>query len=60
MCKALEGLRAEGVAEGLEQGEQKSRLTTLRNMLKHEFSEELIMDVLECSAEELEKLKKQL
>ena len=64
MCKGLEGLRAEGVAEGLErgleQGEQRSRLTILRNMLKREFSDELIMEVLECSEEELETLKKQL
>ncbi|MCQ2522160.1 MAG: Rpn family recombination-promoting nuclease/putative transposase [Lachnospiraceae bacterium] len=60
MCKGLEGLRAEGVAEGLERGKQESRLTTLRNMLKREFSDELVMDVLECSAEELEELKKQL
>lgn len=60
MCKALEELRAEGVAEGIEQGEQKSRLMTFRNMLKHGFSEELIMDVLECSTEDLEELKKQL
>ena len=63
MCKGLEGLRAEGVEEGLVKGLEKGKLdtliSTLRNMLKLGFSDEQIIEVLEVTPERLEEMKKE-
>lgn len=61
MCKALEDLskreREIGRQEGAEQGVKQEKERVLRNMLQAGLEESLIMNILNCTREELAAVK---
>ncbi len=61
MCKAMEDIcleerelgRKQGKAEGIEVGKMEERFRTMQRMLQAGLSENLILNIMDCTKEEL-------
>ena len=60
MCKAFDDYKLEGYQEGRQVGCQESKMTIIKNMLRHNMAEELIMTLAECTKEAIEEARKRL
>lgn len=60
MCKAFDDYRLEGYQEGRQVGCQESKMTIIKNMLRHNMAEELIMTLAECTQEVIDEARKRL
>lgn len=60
MCKAFDDYRLEGYQEGRQVGCQESKMTIIKNMLRHNLAEELIMTLTECTPEAIDEARKRL
>ena len=60
MCKIAQALEEKGIEKGIEQGIKQERINTIQKMIRKGYSEENILELLDCTKEEFEEAENQL